>query len=107
MAREATQLQQPTHTEGQQTPPKQKRKRTPSVAKPAFFIIQILDENGQPQAFDKKRVKIVSVERSAEAVMDLVESGNHPNAFYLRGIVPVARQSQPRAPAATPSPAAA
>jgi hypothetical protein len=41
----------------------------------------------------------VSVERSAEQVMDLVESGNHPHAFYLRGIVPVARQSQPRQPA--------
>jgi hypothetical protein len=79
--------------------PKPKRKRSPSVAKSAFFVIQIVDENGQPMTFDKKRVKIVSVERSAEQVMDLVESGNHPHAFYLRGIVPVARQSQPRQPA--------
>jgi hypothetical protein len=77
-------------------PPRQKRKRSPSVAKPAFFIIQILDENGEPMPFEKKRVRIVSVERSAEQVMDLVESGRHPNALYLRGIVPVARQSTPR-----------
>ena len=77
--------------------PKAKRKRSASVAKPAFFIIQVLDEQGQPMAFDKKRVKIVSVERSAETVMELVESGNHPHAFYLRGIVPVARVSTPRA----------
>jgi hypothetical protein len=76
---------------------KAKRKRAPSVAKPAFFIIQIVDEQGQPMAFDKKRVRIVSVERSAETVMELVESGKHQHAFYLRGIVPVARVSAPRA----------
>ena len=78
-------------------PTRKRRPRSPSVAKPAFFIIQILDEQGQPTAFDKKRVRIVSVERSAEAVMELVASGAHQHAFYLRGIVPVARQSAPRA----------
>lgn len=82
-------------------PPKAKRRRSPSVAKPAFFIVQVLDENGEPMPFDKKRVRIVSVERSAEQVMELVENGNHPNAFYLRGIVPVARTAQNRAPAAS------
>ena len=76
--------------------PKQKRRRSASVAKPAFFIIQILDEDGQPTQFDKKRVKLLKVERSAESVMDMVESGDHPYAFYLRGIVPVARQNAPR-----------
>jgi hypothetical protein len=74
---------------------KTRRKRSPSVARPAFFIIQIVDEEGEPMPFDKKRVKIVSVERSAEQVMELVESGNHPHAFYLRGIVPVARTNRP------------
>ena len=83
-----------------QTAPKAKRKRSASVAKPAFFIIQVLDENGEPTQFDKKRIKIVAVERSAEAVMETVESGEHQHAFYLRGIVPVARSAQPRAPAA-------
>jgi hypothetical protein len=81
-------------------PPKQKRRRSPSVAKPAFFIVQVLDEHGEPQPFDKKRLRIVSVERSAEQVMELVESGSHPHAFYLRGIVPVARTAQPRNQAA-------
>jgi hypothetical protein len=90
----ATQPRPVTATDPSQ--PRQKRKRSPSVAKPAFFIVQVLDENGQPQPFDKKRVKIVSVERSAEQVMELVESGEHPHAFYLRGIVPVARTAQPR-----------
>jgi hypothetical protein len=87
--------------------PKAKRKRSPSVAKPAFFIIQIMDENGQPMQFDKKRVKLLKVERSADQVLDMVESGEHPHAFYLRGIVPVARQAAPRATpsSATPAPA--
>src|SRR3954471_398085 len=74
-----------------QEPVKQKRKRSPSVAKPTFFVVQVLDEQGEPIQFDKRRVRIVSVERSAEQVMELVESGDHPHAFYLRGIVPVAR----------------
>jgi hypothetical protein len=83
-------------TAGQAPPAKQKRKRSPSVAKPAFFVIQVMDENGQPQQFDKKRIRIVSVERSAEQVMELTESGDHPYAFYLRGIVPVQRTANPR-----------
>ena len=79
---------------------KQKRKRSPSVAKPAFFVIQVTDENGEPVQFDKRRIKIVSVERSAEQVMELIEDGKHPFAFYLRGIVPVARSAAPRTQAA-------
>jgi hypothetical protein len=87
----------PTQDADQAQAPRQKRKRSPSVAKPAFFVIQVMDENGQPQQFDKKRIRIVSVERSAEQVMELTESGDHPHAFYLRGIVPVQRSAQPRA----------
>lgn len=78
-------------------PTKVRRKRSPSVAKPAFFIIQILDEQGQPMQFDKKRVKLIGVERNSDNVLEMVESGTHQHAFYLRGIVPVARQSVPRA----------
>ena len=85
--------------------PKKKRNRSPSVAKPAFFIIQIMDEQGKPTSFDKKRVHLIKVERDAEKVMDLVEGGEHPHAFYLRGIVPVARQ-QSRTPANTSAAAA-
>lgn len=88
-------------------PKKAKRKRSPSVAKPAFFIIQIMDEHGEPMAFDKKRVRLLKVERSADSVLDLVESGTHPHAFYLRGIVPVARQAAPRATPASEQPTAA
>lgn len=80
--------------------PRVKRKRSPSVAKPAYFIIEIMDESGQPMQFDKKRVRLLKVERSADAVLELTEGGDHPHAFYLRGIVPVARQSAPRTPAA-------
>lgn len=74
--------------------PKRRRATGPRAApKPsaAFFIIQVLDEEGQPQPFSKQRVKIVGIERSAEKVLELVENGEHEHAFYLRGMVPVAR----------------
>jgi hypothetical protein len=80
-----------------QMPAKKRRTRSPSVAKPAFVVVQILDENGEPQTFDKKRLKVVAVERSAEKVMEMMEDGQVPNALYLRVIVPVARQAVPRA----------
>src|SRR3954447_18437316 len=86
-----TMASQPRVVDQNTQAPKQKRKRSPSIAKPAFFVVQVLDEQGEPIQFDKRRVRIVSVERSAEQVMELVESGDHPHAFYLRGIVPVAR----------------
>lgn len=82
---------------GPTNPAKAKRKRSPSVAKPAFFVIQILDDNGEPTAFDKRKVKLVAVERNAETVMEMMDNAKYPNAFYLRGIVPVARVGQPRA----------
>jgi hypothetical protein len=76
---------------------KAKRKRSPSVAKPAFFVIQIVDDAGNPVPFDKRRVKLLRVERNAETVMEMMDNTEYPNAFYLRGIVPVARVGQPRA----------
>lgn len=89
-----------TSTNGE-TPAKRKRKRSASVAKPAFFIIQVLDDNGEPMKFDKSRIKLVSVERDPEKTMYLVEEGgDHPHAFYLRGIVPVSRPGQPMRAAA-------
>ena len=71
-----------------EVPAKKKRTRSPSVAKPAFIIVQLLDEQNQPMHFDKRRVKVVAVERSAEKVMEAMEDGTHQNAFYLRVIVP-------------------
>ena len=65
-----------------------KRKRSPSVAKPAYIVVQINDEQGNPMQFDKKRVKIVVVERQADKVLEAIEEGQYPNAFYLRVIVP-------------------
>jgi len=81
-------------------PVKRKRKRSASVAKPAFFILQILDENGEPMKFEKSRVRLVLVERSAEKVMEAMDNDTYPHAFYLRGIVPVQRQAAPMTPAA-------
>ena len=81
---------------------KKRRARSPSVSKPAFVILQLMGEDGQPMAFEKKRVKVVAVERSAEKVMEAMEDGTHTNAFYLRVIVPAGTRagSPNKAPAA-------
>jgi hypothetical protein len=88
-------------------PAKAKRKRSPSIAKPAFFIIQILDESGTVQSFDKKRIKLLAIERDANKVVDYIDNETYPHAIYIRGIVPVARQSAPRDAAPASPPAAA
>jgi hypothetical protein len=68
--------------------PKQKRTRAASAPKPAYFIVQILDENMQPMPFSKERIKILGVERNAEKVLEITEGGVYPHAVYLRGVVP-------------------
>ena len=98
MARSAT--ESTTDTGNGEVQIKRKRKRSASVAKPAFFILQVLDENGEPQRFDKSRIKLVLVERSAEKVMEAMDNETYPFAFYLRGIVPVQRQAAPMQSAA-------
>jgi hypothetical protein len=82
---------------------KPKRSRSPNTARPAFVVLQMLDENGEPHYIDKKRIKIVAVERNAEKVMELTEEGNHPHAIYLRVVVPVSRTQAPRTPKAQPA----
>jgi hypothetical protein len=67
---------------------KPRRARSASAPKPAFVIIQLLGDDGQPMQFDKRKVKVVAVERSAEKVMEQMEDGVHQNAFYLRVVVP-------------------
>lgn len=80
---------------------KKRRPRAAPKARPAFFVIQLLDEQGQPMPFDKRRVKVLLVERDAEAVMDMTDKGEHPHAFYIRGMMPPGR-----APGVTTKPAA-
>lgn len=88
--------------------PKKKRTRSPSVAKPAFVILQLLGDDGQPMHFEKRRVKVVAVERSAEKVMEAMEEGTHTNAFYLRVIVPAgSRAGSPNRGKTADTPAAA
>ena len=88
-----------TATNGE-APAKRKRRRSASVAKPAFFVIQVLDDNGEPTHFDKSRIRLVKVERNAEAIMELMDNEDYPHAFYLRGIVPVSRPGTPMKAAA-------
>lgn len=73
--------------------PKKRRTRSPSSAKPAFIVVQVLNGEDEPVTFDKRKLKIVTVERSAEKVMEMMEDGEHPHAFYLRVIVPVAARA--------------
>lgn len=70
---------------------KKRRPRSAPKARPAFFVIQVLDEQGQPMPFDKKRIKVVLVERDAEVVMDVVDKGDNAHAFYIRGMMPPGR----------------
>lgn len=78
---------QPTPTSEEQ-PAKKRRSRSPSVAKPAFVVMQILGEDGQPHPFDKKRVKVLAVERDAGKVLEAIDAGDYTDAFYLRIVVP-------------------
>jgi hypothetical protein len=94
-------------TSGEAAPAKRKRTRSASVAKPAFFVLQMLNEEGEPVAFDKSRLKLVLVERNAEKIMEIMDNSTYPYAFYLRGIVPVQRQSAPRMAATDTPPVAA
>lgn len=77
---------------------KTRKKRAMPESRPAFIIMQVLDESGKPVAFDKKRLKVLSVERSAEKVVDLIdEPANH--AFHMRVMVPAGtRAGSPNKP---------
>jgi len=84
-------------------PKRKRRSRSSPVARPAFVIVQITDEAGEPVEFNKRHLRVVAVERNAEKVMEDMDSGKHPHAFYLRVVVPpgVTRpQQKPQAAAA-------
>lgn len=72
---------------------KKRRSRSPSLAKPAFVVMQIMDEHGQPTAFDKKRVKVLAVERDAGKVLEAIDAGDYTDAFYLRIVVPASTRA--------------
>lgn len=74
--------------------PKQRKKRTVSGPKPAFFIVQVLDEAGNPVQFDKSRLRILGIERSADRLLEIVEGGQNPHALYFRVLLPSANAPQ-------------
>jgi hypothetical protein len=90
-------------TANQVVAPKKRRSRSPSQPRPAYIVIQVLGEDGQPMPFDKSRIHILSVERVADKVLELTEGDKNPNAFYLRVIVPAGRAPGPTGPRAVPS----
>ena len=79
---------------------KKRRPRSPSVAKPAFIVMQITDDNGNPTAFNKKNVKVLAVERDAAKVLEAIDAGDYNDAFYVRIVVPAGtRAGSPNKPA--------
>lgn len=76
--------------------PVARRKRAPGgkrIARPvtAYFVLQILDEDGQPMQFNKRRIKILACERSTDKVLDIIDGGEYENALYIRGTLPPGR----------------
>lgn len=78
---------------------KRKRSRSPSVAKPAFIVLQVIGDDGQPVDFDKKKLKVLAVERDPGKVLESIDAGEYSNAFYLRVVVPAgSRAGSPNKP---------
>jgi len=66
---------------------KVKRTRAPSVAKPIYIVMQVVDENGNSISFNKEHIKVLAFEKSSDAVLALIEGKTNPNAFYVRGFM--------------------
>lgn len=66
---------------------KAKKTRKPSEPKPAFIVFQILDEAGNPVAFDKSRVNLISVTKSAAEALEIMDGGQYQHATYKAALV--------------------
>lgn len=76
-------------------PKRERRKRSPSKARPVFIVAQVMDEDGNPVAGAKKFLKVLSVELNAEKVLEITEGGDYENAFYVRLVVPPRQAQRP------------
>jgi hypothetical protein len=82
-------------------PVRKKRTRSSPKARPAYVIVQVLDESGVAMPFDKKRIKVVSVERNPENVMAIaLNEEEHSNSIVLKVTVPASPNTRPTALAA-------
>ena len=79
-------------------PVKKRRARSSPKPRPAYVIVQVLDDSGNAMQFDKKRLRVVSVERNPEAVMSIaLNEEEHANSIVLKVIVPASPNSRPPA----------
>lgn len=83
-----------TPTQG--TPQRKRGGGAPSGPRTMYVVLQILDETGNPQMFDKKRVKLLAIDSSADAMLSIAEDENNPNAFFIRG--KLAKRGRQQAP---------
>ena len=67
--------------------PRKRKPRSPSLAKSAWIVVQVMDESGQPAPFDRKRVKVLEVARTA-GIYEKLDDGDYPNAFVLKVSIP-------------------
>jgi len=70
-------------------PAKRKRgTRSPSAPRPAYVLIQLMGEDGNPMPFDKKRIKTIGVERDPNKVLAMQDENEDANILYLRVMLP-------------------
>ena len=63
----------------------EKKTRAKQVRKPAIFIIEVLNENGEPiPGITKNRINVVAATTNSDAALDLMEGSEHPHAVYVR-----------------------
>lgn len=74
-------------------PVRRRRSQGKRIARPvtAYFVLQLLDEQGNPMEFKKSRIKVLACERTSDKVLDIIDSGEHEFALYLRGVLPAGR----------------
>lgn len=59
-----------------------KKTRKPAEPKPVFVVFNVLDEAGNPIAFDKNRINLIVATKSGTEALEAMDSGNHAFATY-------------------------
>lgn len=68
-----------------------KKPRAPAKPKTVYAVVEVLDDEGNPIAFDKTRLNLIGIETKADVLLDLLEGGEHPHAMLLKGVVKPSR----------------
>jgi hypothetical protein len=83
------------------TAPKKRRTRSSPKARPAYVILQVLDESGEPMKFDRSRIRMVGIERNPASMAEYVLTDNGvSNHLVFKVDVPASPNSRPALQAA-------